>query len=93
MNHDRGADRRARLIDSVRPIHGKAHDLRATTATVDALTRLWARKGSRPRAPKDCRYTVASIFGAVCPARATGAVTVMPYAITGAMNVHPAEIS
>jgi hypothetical protein len=57
------------------------------------LTRLWARKGTRPRAPKDCRYAWAYIFGAVCPARATGAALVMPHANTEAMNAHLAEIS
>lgn len=57
------------------------------------LTRLWARKGTRPRAPKDCRYAWAYIFGAVCPARATGAALVMPCVNTGAMNAHLAEIS
>ena len=41
------------------------------------LTRLWARRGTRPRAPKDCRYAWAYIFGAVCPARATGVALVM----------------
>ena len=55
--------------------------------------RLWARKGSRPRAPKDCRSAWAFVFGAVCPARATGAALVMPYANTGAMSAHLAEIS
>jgi hypothetical protein len=57
------------------------------------LTRLWAKRGTRPRAPKDCRYAWAYIFGAVCPARATGAALVMPYANTEAMNAHLAEIS
>ena len=56
------------------------------------LTRIWARKGTRPRAPKDCRYAWAYIFGAVCPERATGAGLVMPYADTQAMNAHLAEI-
>ena len=57
------------------------------------LARLWARTGTRPRAPKDCRYAWAYIFGAVCPARATGAALVMPYANTEAMNLHLAEIA
>ena len=56
------------------------------------LARLWARKGSRPRAPKDCRYAWTYIFGAVCPARATGSAIIMPYANTEAMSVHLAEI-
>ena len=57
------------------------------------LTRLWARRGTRPRAPKDCRYAWAYLFGAICPARATGAALVMPYANTEAMCRHRAEIA
>lgn len=57
------------------------------------LTRLWARKGSRPRKPRDTRYEWAYLFGAVCPARATGAAIVMPYADTEAMNQHLAVIA
>ncbi len=57
------------------------------------LARLWARKGTRPRAPKDCRYAWAYLFGAICPARATGAALVMPYANTEAMSAHLAEIA
>jgi hypothetical protein len=57
------------------------------------LTRLWARRGTRPRAPKDCRYAWAYLFGAICPARATGAALVMPYANTETMNRHLAEIA
>ena len=37
------------------------------------LTRIWARRGTRPRAPRDRRYAWAYIFGAVCPARAATA--------------------
>ncbi len=51
-----------------------------------------ARRGTRPSAPKDCRYAWADIFGAVCPARATGAALVMPCANTDAMSAHLAEI-
>ena len=36
------------------------------------LTRIWARIGSRPRAPRDTRYESAYLFGAVCPERAVG---------------------
>ena len=52
------------------------------------LTRLWARIGSRPRAPRDSRYEWAYIFGAVCSQRATGVALVMPYANSEAMNLH-----
>ena len=56
------------------------------------LTRLWARIGSRPRAPRDTRYEWAYLFGAVCPERAVGAALVMPYADSEAMNLHLQEI-
>ncbi len=41
----------------------------------------------------DQRYACAYIFGAVCPARDTGAALVLPYANTEAMNLHLIEIS
>ena len=56
------------------------------------LTRIWARRGSRPRAPRDRRYAWAYLFGAVCPERAIGAGLVLPYATTEAMGLHLAEI-
>jgi transposase len=57
------------------------------------LTRLWARIGSRPRAPRDSRYEWAYLFGAVCPERAVGTALVMPYANSEAMNLHLREIA
>jgi hypothetical protein len=57
------------------------------------LTRTWAERGTRPRAPRDTRYKWAYIFGAVCPARATTAALVMPRADTSAMNAHLVEIA
>lgn len=78
-------------------VHGKPLEIwfqdEARVGQQGTLTRLWARQGTRPRAPKDCRYAWAYIFGAVCPARRTGAALVMPHANTGAMNAHLAEIS
>lgn len=57
------------------------------------MTYVWGDKGSRPPAPRDCRYSWAYIFGAVCPARDTGAALVLPYADKQAMTLHLAEIS
>ena len=57
------------------------------------LTRVWARRGTRPRAVRDTRYEWAYLFGAVCPERAAGAALVMPCANTEAMNLHLAEIA
>jgi len=57
------------------------------------LTRIWAERGTRPRAPRDTRYEWVYIFGAVCPSRAETAALVMPKADTEAMTAHLAEIS
>jgi len=57
------------------------------------LTRIWAERGTRPRAPRDTRYKSAYIFGAVCPDRGTTAALVMPFADTEAMNAHLGEIA
>ena len=57
------------------------------------LTRIWARRGTRPRAPRDTRYQWAYLFGAVCPARGTAAGLVLPCVNTAAMNAHLAEIA
>jgi hypothetical protein len=59
----------------------------------NGLTRLWARKGSRPRRPKDQRYDSAFLFGAICPARNTGAALVLPAVNTEAMQAHLEVIS
>ncbi len=57
------------------------------------LTRIWAKRGSRPRVRRDRRFTWAYLFGAICPARGTGAALVMPEVSIEAMNKHLAEIS
>lgn len=57
------------------------------------LTRIWARRGTRPRAPRDTRYKWSYIFGAACPARGTAAGLVLPYVNTEAMELHLAEIA
>ena len=57
------------------------------------LTRVWADRGSRPAAPRDQRYAWCYLFGAICPARGTGAALVLPRADTDTMNLHLVEIS
>ena len=59
----------------------------------NGLVRQWARRGSRPRQPKDQRYKNVYLFGAICPARGTGAALVLPRANTHAMQAHLWEIS
>ena len=58
----------------------------------NGLVRQWARTGTRPRQPKDQRYQSAYLFGAICPARGTGAAVAMPFADTHAMQAHLEEI-
>jgi hypothetical protein len=47
---------------------------------------VWAKRGSRPRAPRDRRYEWAYLFGAICPERRTGAAIIMPEVNIEAMN-------
>jgi putative transposase len=81
------------------PEHAKAKPIEiwfqdeARVGQKGTLTRIWARKGTRPRVVCDTRYEWAYLFGAVCPERKVGAAIVMPYANTEAMNLHLEEIS
>ena len=59
----------------------------------NGLVYQWARKGTRPRQPKDQRYENAYLFGAVCPSRDTGVALIMPNADTEAMQKHVEEVS
>src|SRR5215204_802330 len=56
------------------------------------LPRVWAKRGTRPRALRDRRYAWAWLFGAVCPERGVGAAVVLPHVNIEAMNAHLAEI-
>ena len=57
------------------------------------MTRRWARRGTRPRAPQDQRTASTYIFGAICPAEGKAAGLVLPWCNTEAMGLHLAEIS
>ena len=57
------------------------------------LTHIWAKRGTRPRAPRDTRYEWSYIFGAACPGRGIAAGLILPYVNTEAMELHLAEIS
>lgn len=45
----------------------------------DKITRRWARRGTRPTAPKDQRTKSAYIFGAIRPEHGKGAGLVIPF--------------
>ena len=59
----------------------------------NGITRRWARRGTRPSAPKDQRTASAYIYGAICPAEGKGAALVLPRCNTQGMTLHLAEIS
>lgn len=52
------------------------------------LTRVWAKRGSRPPAPRDQRRTWAYILGAVCPARRETVGLVMPILNARSVSAH-----
>jgi transposase len=54
---------------------------------------VWAKRGSRPSAPRDQRHEWAYLFGAICPARGLAAGLVLPCADAAMMSLHLAEIS
>jgi hypothetical protein len=59
----------------------------------NGLVRQWARRGTRPRQPADQRSESAYLFGAICPARGTGAALALPFANTDAMQLHLDKIA
>jgi DDE superfamily endonuclease len=81
------------------PLHARGKPLEiwwqdeARVGQQGTLTRIWAKRGSRPRVLRDRRFTWAYLFGAVCPDRGVGAAIVMPTVNLDAMNKHLAEIS
>jgi putative transposase len=57
------------------------------------ITRRWAKRGTRPSAPRDLRTASTYIFGAICPAQGKAAGLVLPRCTTQAMNEHLKEIA
>jgi len=57
-----------------------------------SLTRIWVRKGIRPRIPRQQQFISAYIFGAICPEKDKGAAVIMPQANTSSMQAHLDEI-
>ena len=64
-----GDDWPRRMLNGVR-LYNRAN---ARLGHKYGLTRLWAKKGTRPRQPADQRYGNAYLYGAICPAHGKGA--------------------
>nr|WP_193277924.1 IS630 family transposase [Vibrio navarrensis] len=59
----------------------------------NTTTRLWAEKGTRPRAVKQQQFEYAYLFGSVCPARGIGEAMVVPWVNKEIMIEHLKQIS
>ncbi len=59
----------------------------------NGITRMWARKGTRPRQVKQQEYESAYLFGAVCPEQDQGVALVLPNVNSEGMRLHLKEIS
>lgn len=59
----------------------------------NTTTRLWAPKGSRPRAVKQQQFEYAYLFGAICPATGATEALIVPKANTEGMRLHLKQIS
>jgi hypothetical protein len=57
------------------------------------ITRRWAKRGTRPSAPRDQRTASTYIFGAICPKQGKGAALILPSCNIEAMDLHLAEIA
>lgn len=57
------------------------------------MSRLWAIKGTRPRAVRQQQFKYTYLFGAVCPQRGVGIGLLLPYANTETMQIHLEHIS
>jgi transposase len=58
-----------------------------------SLTRVWARRGSRPRAPKQTQYQSLYLTGAVCPATGAAAAILTPTINTEVFNLFFDELA
>lgn len=59
----------------------------------NTTTRLWAERGSRPRAVKQQQFDYAYLFGSVCPSRGIGEALVVPWVNKKLMIEHLKQIS
>lgn len=77
--------------------HGKPIEIwfqdEARVGQKGSLTRIWAKRGSRPAMPRDQRHGSVWLFGAVCAARGVGAGLVTSCINAEAMSLHLEEIA
>jgi transposase len=57
-----------------------------------STSRMWAKKGTRPRALKQQQFTYAYLYGAICPSTEQAVALVLPSVNTVCMSLHIDEI-
>ena len=57
------------------------------------LTRVWAKKGTRPRVTRQQQYLSTYLFGAVCPAKDLSVGLILPLSNTTMMQLFLNELS
>lgn len=57
------------------------------------LTRIWAKRGKRPRVVRQQQYINTYIIGSVCPAQNKAEAIISPYCNSDAMHEHLKQIS
>ena len=57
------------------------------------VARIWGRRGTRLRAPRDTPYKWSYIFGAACRARGTAAGLILPHADAEVMSLHLQKVA
>ena len=57
------------------------------------LTRVWAKRGSRPRAVRQTEYEWVYLYAAVCPETGESCALLAPSVSTGLMNGHLRQLS
>ena len=65
----------------------------AGTGQQGTLTRVWAKRGSRPRVPRDTRYDGPAASARSARAAPPPPASSFPFVNTAAMNAHLAEIA
>jgi transposase len=58
-----------------------------------STTRIWAKKGTRPRVEKQKQFISSNIFGVVCPKQDKGFALILPYKDTEIMQMFLNEFS
>ena len=89
------------MVQDIQAIRGSHADKRVLTFFQDearfgqkgTLTRIWARRGSRPSVPRQTQYDYLYVFAAACCETGTAVSLIAPQVDTGVMNFFLEEFS